>query len=58
MPSIGIDILQKESELSVQGTESGGDPDQGVYDSNGLLFHGKYYEKKWLGPMAIKHGNL
>ena len=30
----------------MQGTESGGSPDQGVYDSNGLLFNGTYPEKK------------
>ena len=38
--SIGVDTLQKASELSLQGTESGGAPCQGVYDSNGLIFHG------------------
>ena len=31
--------------MSVKGTESGGDLDQGVYDSNGLLFHGTYPKK-------------
>ena len=45
--SIGVDTFRKASEVSVQGTESGGAPDQGVYDSNGLLFHGTYPEKKW-----------
>ena len=40
VPLIGVDTLRKESEVTVQGTESGGAPDQGVYDSNGLLFHG------------------
>ena len=44
MPSIGVDTLRKESEVSVQGTESGGAPDQGVYESNGLLFHGTHPE--------------
>ena len=39
VPSIGVDTFRKASEVSVQGTESGGAPDQGVYDSNGLLFH-------------------
>ena len=36
VPSIGVDTFQKASEVSVQGTESGGAPDQGVYDINGL----------------------
>ena len=45
VPSIGIDTLWKASEVSVQGTETGGSPDQGVYDSNGVLFHGTYLEK-------------
>ena len=45
MPFIGVDTFQKSSEVSVQGTESGGAPDQGVYYSNGLLFHGTYPEK-------------
>ena len=44
--SIGVDTFQKSSKVSVQGIESGGAPDQGVYDSNGLLFHVKYPEKK------------
>ena len=44
VPSIGVDTLRKASEVSVQGTESGGAPDQGFYDSNGLLFHGTYPE--------------
>ena len=43
--SIGVDTLHKVSGFSVQGTESGGAPDQGVYDSNGLIFHGTYPEK-------------
>ena len=47
VPSIGVDTFRKASEVSVQGTESGGSPDQGVYDSNELLFHGTYPEKKW-----------
>ena len=47
VPSIGVDILRKASEVSVQGTESGGAPDQGVYDRNRFLFHGTYHEKKW-----------
>ena len=37
---IGIDTLQKASEVSLQGTELGGAPYQGLYDSNGFLFHG------------------
>ena len=45
MPSIGVYTLRKASEVSVQVTESGGSPDQGVYDSNELLFHGSYPEK-------------
>ena len=40
VPPIGVDAFRKASEVSVQGTESGGAPYQGVYDSNGLLFHG------------------
>ena len=46
VPSIGVDTFRKAYEVSFQGTESGGDPDQGVYDSNGLLFHGTYPKKK------------
>ena len=38
--SIGVDTFRKASEVSVQGTEPGGSPSQGVYESNGLLFHG------------------
>ena len=34
--SIGVDTFRNASVVSVQGTESGGSPDQGVYDSNGL----------------------
>ena len=45
MPSIGVDNFRKASEVSVPGTEPGGYPDQGVYDSNGLLFHGTHPEK-------------
>ena len=40
MLSIGFDTLQKAYEVSVQETELGGAPYQGVYDSNGLLFYG------------------
>ena len=52
---IGVDTLQKASEVSVQGTESGGAPDQGVYDSNGLLFHGTYPDKKWFSDSVKTH---
>ena len=45
VPSIEVDTFRKASEVSVQGTESGGAPYQGVYDSNRLLFHGTYPEK-------------
>ena len=45
VPSIGVDTLRKSSEVSVQVTDSGGAPNQGVYDNNGLLFHGTYPEK-------------
>ena len=41
VPSIGFETLRKASEQSAQGAESGGAPDQGIYDSNGLLFHDK-----------------
>ena len=46
VPFIGVDNFIKESEVSVQGTDSGGAPYQGVYDSNGLLFHGTFPETK------------
>ena len=55
VPYIGIDTFRKASEVSVQGTESGGAPDQGVYDSNGLLFHGTYPEKKWFSDSVKPH---
>ena len=55
MPSIGIGTFQKASEVSVQGTESGGAPDQGIYDSNGLLFHGTYPEKKRFSDSVKPH---
>ena len=54
--SIGVDTFQKASEVSVQGTESGGAPDKGVYDSNELLFHGTYPEKKWFSDLIKPHG--
>ena len=47
VPSIGVDNFRKASDVSVQGIESGGSPDKGVYESNGLLFYGTYSEKKW-----------
>ena len=46
VPSIGVDTLQKASEVSVQVTALGGSPDQGVYDNNEFLFHVTYPEKK------------
>ena len=55
VPSIGVDTLRKSSEVSVQGTESEEAPDQGVYDSNRLLFHGTYPEKKWFGDSVKPH---
>ena len=55
VPSIGVETSRKASEVSVQGTESGGAPDQGVYDSNGLLFHGTYPEKKWFSDLIKPH---
>ena len=45
MLTIGVDTFRNASEVSVQGTESGGSPDQGVYDSNVLIFHGTYPKK-------------
>ena len=53
--SIGVDTFQKASEVTVQGTESGRSPDQGVYDSNRLLFHGTYPEKKWFSDSVKPH---
>ena len=53
--SIDIDNLQKASEVSVQGTDLGGAPDQGVYDSNRLLFHGTYPETKWFSDLVKPH---
>ena len=55
VPSIGVDTLQTASEVSSQVTESGGAPDQGVYDSNGLLFHGTYPEKKLFSDLVKPH---
>ena len=55
VPSIGVDTFRKASGVSVQGTESGGAPYQGVYDSNGLLFHGTYPEKKWFSDSVKPH---
>ena len=40
-----MDTFRKSSEVSVQGKESGGSPDQDVYDINGLIFHGTYPDK-------------
>ena len=45
VPYIGVDTFWNASGVLAQGTESGGDPDQGIYNSNGLLFHGTYPEK-------------
>ena len=53
--SIGVDTFQKASEVSVQGTEPGGDPYQGVYDSNGLIFHGTYPDLKWFSDSVKPH---
>ena len=55
VPSIEVDTFRKASEVSVQGTESGGSPDKGVCDSNGLLFHGTYLEKKWFSDSVKPH---
>ena len=55
MPSIGVDTFRKASEVSVQGTKSGGAPDQGVYDSNGFLFHRTYPDKKWFSDSVKPH---
>ena len=55
VPYIGADTFRKESEVSVQETESGGAPYQGVYDSNGLLFHGTYPDKKWFIDSVKPH---
>ena len=38
VPSIGVDTLQKACEVLVQGTDSGGDTDQGVKTSTGFYF--------------------
>ena len=55
VPSIGVDTKQKASEVSVHGTETGGPPDQGFYDSNGMLFHGTRPEKKWFSDSVKTH---
>ena len=54
--SIGVGTFQKASKVPVQGTESGGALGQGVYDSNGLIFHGTYPDKKsvqWFGQTSL-----
>ena len=55
VPSIGLDTLRKAYEVSVQGKELGGSPDQGVYDRNMLLFHGTHPEKKWFSDLVKHH---
>ena len=55
VPPIGVDTFLKTSEASVQGTESVGAPDQGVYDSNRLIFYGTYPEKKWFSDLLKPH---
>ena len=55
VPFIGVETFLKASTVSVQGTDSGGSPDQGVYDSNGLLFHGTTPEKKWFSDLVKTH---
>ena len=55
VPSIGVNKFRKASEVSVQGTDSVGAPDQGVYDSNMLLFHGTYPETKWFSDLVKPH---
>ena len=55
VPSIGVDTFQKASEVPFQGIKSGGAPDQGVYDSNRLIFHGTYPEKKWFSDSVKPH---
>ena len=55
VPYIGVENLRKASEVSVQGTELGGAPYQGIYDSNMLLFYGTYLEKKWFSDLVKPH---
>ena len=55
VPSIGVDTLQKVSEVSVLGTESGGPPYQGVYHRNWFIFHGTYPDKKWFSDSVKPH---
>ena len=55
MPSIGVDTLKKSSEVSVQVTQLVGAPNQGAYDSNRLLFHSTYPEKKWFSDLVKPH---
>ena len=53
--SIGVDKFRKSSEVSVQGKELLEAPYQGVYDSNRLLFHGTYPDKKWFNDSVKPH---
>ena len=55
VPSIGVDTFRKASEVSVQVTGPGRAPDQGVYDSNRLLFYGTYPEKEWFSDSVKPH---
>ena len=55
VPSIGVDTFQKASKVLFQVTESVGDPYQGIYDSNGFIFHGTYLEKKWFNDSVKPH---
>ena len=55
VPSIFVNTFRKESEVSVQGTDLGGAPAQGIYESNGLLFHGTYPETKWFSDSVKPH---
>ena len=55
VPSISVDTLQKAYEVSVQATESGGAPDQGVYNSSRFLFNGTYSGKKWFSDSVKPH---
>ena len=55
MPPIDVDTFGKAFEVSVQGTDSVGAPDQGVYDRNGLLFHGTYHDTKWFSDSVKNH---
>ena len=55
VPYIGVDALRKAYEVSVQGTDFVGAPDQGVYDRNRLLFHVTYPGTKWFSYSVKPH---